>query len=214
VVHPGIDDALFRPAEPPPWRWRLLYLGRLDPRKGVHLAVDALAKLPTETTLVLQGSGDARYVEELRERAAALGVGDRVSFTSTPRERLREVYAEADVVLFPVQWEEPWGLVPLEAMAVGRPVIASGTGGSREYLEHESNCLIYAPADSGEALAAAVRRLAGDPALRERMRQAGTLTATPFTEAAYNRAIEAALTQASSASSSAGSIYSVRPWTP
>ncbi len=54
--------------------------------------------------------------------------------------------AAADALLFPVQWEEPWGLVPLEAMASGTPVVATGTGGSGEYLRDGDNCLVYATA--------------------------------------------------------------------
>jgi glycogen synthase len=193
IAHPGIDDALFRPAGAEPWGWRLLYLGRMDERKGVHLAIDALASLPGEATLTLQGTGDDAYVASLRDRAGAAGVSDRVRFSSAPRERLAEVYGSADAVLFPVQWEEPWGLVPLEAMAVGRPVVATGTGGSGEYLEHERNCLIYEPRASAEALAAAVMRLASDEALRERIRAGGFATAALYTETRYNDAIEQAL---------------------
>jgi glycosyltransferase involved in cell wall biosynthesis len=199
VVHPGIDETLFSAREPEPWRWRLLYLGRLDPRKGVHLAVEALALLPEEATLVIQGSGGAEdYGAELRARAAALGVADRVEFSTAPRQQLPDVYANADSLLFPVQWDEPWGLVPLEAMAIGRPVVATGTGGSREYLEHERNCLIYSPRDSAEAIAEAVRRLAHDGPLRERLRASGSETASRYTETAYNEAIARALEAAAS----------------
>jgi glycosyltransferase involved in cell wall biosynthesis len=106
------------------------------------------------------------------------------------------VYAQADALLFPVQWDEPWGLVPIEAMAVGRPVIASGTGGSAEYLQHERNCLIYTPRDSPGALAAAVSRLAGDEPLRRRLCENGRATAARFTETLYNEAIERALEEA------------------
>jgi glycogen synthase len=189
VAHPGIDNALFRPAPSEPWDWRLVYVGRLDDRKGVHVALDALSELPAEATLTIQGSGEEKYTQLLRERAPA----DRVSFTVEPRDRLPHVYAAADAVVFPVQWEEPWGLVPLEAMAVGRPVVASGTGGSAEYLEHEQNCLVYEPRDSPRALAEALRRLASDRDLRERVRQGGLRTAERYTEATYNDAIEAAL---------------------
>jgi glycogen synthase len=196
VVHPGIDDELFRAAEPPTWSWRLACVGRLDPRKGVHLAVDAIALLPAEATLVIAGAGDERYIEDLRRRAAAAGVDGRVEFVQLPREELARLYASADAVLFPVQWEEPWGLVPLEAMAVGRPVVASGTGGSREYLRHGENSLVYEPRDSAQAVADAVRRLAGDAALRARLRQGGLATARRYTESAYNEAIERALMEA------------------
>jgi hypothetical protein len=86
------------------------------------------------------------------------------------------LYAAHDAVLFPVTWAEPWGLVPLEAMAVGTPVIATGTGGSAEYLSDEGNALLAAPGDP-EALAGAVRRLAADAGLRARLAEAGRRTA-------------------------------------
>ncbi|MGZ4201735.1 MAG: glycosyltransferase family 4 protein [Thermoleophilaceae bacterium] len=199
VEHPGIEESLFMPSEPRPWVWRLLYLGRMDERKGVHVALEALALLPHEATLTLQGRGDPAYVERLRVRAGELGLGERVFFSSESRERLPEVYAAADVVLFPVQWDEPWGLVPLEAMAVGRPVVASGTGGSAEYLRHEENSLLYSPRNSPEALAAAVRRLADSEPLRLRLREGGFPTAVAHGERRYNQAIESALVEASGA---------------
>jgi glycogen(starch) synthase len=196
VEHPGIDDALFRPAPPrDDWNGQLLYLGRLDERKGVHVAIEALALLP-ETTLKVQGRGDPAYVMRLIHRAAQLDVLDRVDFTSEPRERLPKLYAEADAVLFPVQWDEPWGLVPLEAMAVGRPVIATGTGGSAEYLRHEHNCLIYEPRNSAADLARAVEHLSRNPALRACLRDGGLRTPRRFTERRYNEAIAAALAEA------------------
>jgi glycosyltransferase involved in cell wall biosynthesis len=196
VVHPGIDDSLFTAAPPRgEWRWRLLYLGRMDERKGVHVAVESLQHLP-EATLVIQGSGDPAYVDRLRERAAELGVNRRISFSKRPRGELPAVYADADAVLFPVQWDEPWGLVPLEAMAVGRPVVATGTGGSAEYLRDGENCLLYSPRKSPHALAVEVIRLAEDASLRSGLRDAGFATAARFTERRYNEAIAAALDEA------------------
>jgi glycogen synthase len=102
-----------------------------------------------------------------------------------------------------VLWEEPWGLVPLEAMAVGRPVVATGTGGSGEYLVDGENCLIYGPPDNAAQLAAAIRRLADDEGLRGRLREGGFATAEKFTEAAFNEAVSIALEQAASAPVSA-----------
>jgi glycosyltransferase involved in cell wall biosynthesis len=94
--------------------------------------------------------------------------------------------------VFPVTWDEPWGLVPLEAMAVGRPVVATGTGGSREYLADGENCLLF-PADDARTLAARLRRLAGDPALRERVVAGGRRTAATYTEAAFEATVLEAL---------------------
>jgi glycosyltransferase involved in cell wall biosynthesis len=121
-----------------------------------------------------------------------------VSFSRSRRDRLQEVYAEADAVLFPVQWEEPWGLVPLEAMAVGRPVVATGTGGSAEYLRHEDNCLLFQPRDSAAALAEAVESVARSDDLRTRLRDGGLRTAARFTQDAYDDAIRSVSAAAAS----------------
>lgn len=186
----GVDARTFPAAAERDWDWRLLYVGRIDPRKGIDTAVDALASLPG-ATLDVVGSGDREHHEALRARA-----GERVRFRAlVPREELGEVYAEADAVLFPVNWVEPWGLVPLEAMAVGRPVVATGLGGSGEYLHDGENCLIVPPADPA-ALAAAVERLAHDPALRARLRAGGFETAARYTEAECNATIVRALEDA------------------
>jgi glycosyltransferase involved in cell wall biosynthesis len=78
--------------------------------------------------------------------------------------------------------------VPLEAMALGRPVIATGQGGSGEYLRDEENCLLVPPANP-QAIAAAVRRLADDPQLRARIRTGGLATASELTETSFNHAV-------------------------
>lgn len=111
---------------------------------------------------------------------------------------LRTVYERCNAVLFPVRWSEPQGIVPLEAMALGRPVVATGMGGSGEYLEHERNCLIVPPADPA-GLARAVQRLAADPALRATLRTGGEATAGELTEPNFNRRVLAALRAAAGA---------------
>ena len=113
---------------------------------------------------------------------------DRVAFERPSREELPSLYAASDAVLFPVLWEEPWGIVPLEAMAVGRPVVATGTGGSAEYLRDGENCLLF-EAGNADALAAAVRRLT-DPALRIHLIAGGLETAPHHTESVLNEAVE------------------------
>jgi glycogen(starch) synthase len=198
VAPSGIDHRWVAGERPParPWRWRILNVGRIDPRKGIDTAIGALAHLPAEARLVVAGDGDPRALAELREQAAALGVDGRVEWLGpTPRDALPALYAEADVVVFPVHWDEPWGLVPLEAMACGRPVVATGRGGSAEYLRDGENCLLF-PAGDERALAAAIERLAGDDALRAALRAGGAATAPRFTDAEFNRRVEAALTAA------------------
>ncbi len=99
------------------------------------------------------------------------------SSATRPREELPAAYAEADALLFPVRWEEPWGLVPLEAMAVGTPVVATGTGGSGEYLRDGENALVIGRDAEPSDLSGALRRLAGDADLRRRLREGGIATA-------------------------------------
>jgi glycosyltransferase involved in cell wall biosynthesis len=196
VAHSGIDNSLMSMAAERPWGWRLLYLGRVDPRKGIDTAVAALAHLPRQATLTVAGDGDRRERGRLEALVADLGLGDRVEFTG-PCSRLavQGRYAASDAVLFPVRWAEPWGLVPLEAMAVGRPVVATGRGGSGEYLRDGDNCLLFAAGDP-QALAAALERLAGEDHLRARLREGGLRTAAEHTEDRFNRTVVAAVTSA------------------
>jgi len=180
VTWNGIDHRDFPVAnEVPdrPWRWRMVNAGRLDPRKGLETAIRALAELPEEATLELLPSVDDPYRAELERLARELGVADRVTFAMVTRAELRERYADADVCVFPTEWPEPFGLVPLEAMACGTPVVATGSGGSGEFLLHGENCLRF-PIGDASALAAAVRRLAENQDLRRRLVRAGFATAT------------------------------------
>jgi glycosyltransferase involved in cell wall biosynthesis len=189
ILSPGVDE-LFLSAppepEPPAWRWRLLYAGRVVEQKGVATAVEALALLPAQATLRIVGDGDRSYRAELERLAARLGVAGRVSFEPLrPPAELPEVYRAADVVVFPVQWNEPWGLVPLEAMAAGRPVVATGLGGSGDYLADGENALLFEARDPA-ALAAAVSALAADPRMRDRLREEGFRTAARHTARSFN----------------------------
>jgi glycogen(starch) synthase len=196
VAHSGIDPAFLEPAPAGDWRWRLLYVGRLDARKGPQTAIEALTHLPARASLRVVGGWDEAEADRLRALAGRLGVAARLSFDGQlERAALPGAYAAADAVVFPVIWEEPWGLVPLEAMGVGRPVVATGRGGSSEYLRDGENCLLF-PAGDAAALAGAVQRLAADPELCERLREAGRATAARHTEDAFNDAVERLLAEA------------------
>jgi glycosyltransferase involved in cell wall biosynthesis len=190
ILPPGIERSYavaLREHEPPEWRWRLLYIGRVVEQKGVRTAIEALALLPDEAGLVILGEGDEPYRRELEGLALALGVADRVEFKPPrPREELPDVYRASDMVGFPVQWAEPWGLVPLEAMALGRLVVATGTGGSGDFLVDRQNSLLFKPGEAA-ALAEAVKALAGDPNLRAQLRAGGFETAAQHTEDEFNR---------------------------
>ena len=181
VVHVALDTRRYPITDhdaPRPWRGRLLYAGRLDPRKGVETAVRAMAELEG-AELEIRGTGDDGYGQRLVSLAIELGVADRIALEPPRQDGLADRYRAADAVVFPSEWEEPFGLVPVEAMACGTPVVATGVGGSAEYLEHERNCLLFPPGDAA-ALAAAVRRLRDDPGLRAGLVRAGTETARRF----------------------------------
>jgi glycosyltransferase involved in cell wall biosynthesis len=196
VAHSGIHEDFLDPAPEQPWSWRLLYVGRLDPRKGVRTAVEALALLPSDGALHLIGGWDKSEEDRLRSLARERGVENQVSFGGQrSRSEIVAAYGEADAVIFPVEWEEPWGLVPLEGMARGRPVVATGRGGSAEYLRDGENCLLFEAGDPA-ALAAAIERLAGDEDLRARLREGGLDTAPRHTEAVLNEAVQRELLEA------------------
>jgi glycosyltransferase involved in cell wall biosynthesis len=190
VLTPGVEERYLTAPAPRArdWSWRLLYLGRVVEQKGVITAIEALAQLPAEATLAIVGSGDAAYRSALERRASALGVAARVTFAPpVDRDGTVSAYQAADVVLHPVRWGEPWGLVPLEAMAAGRPVVATGQGGSADFLDDGVNALLHAPGDAA-GLATALARLAGDPELRSRLVAAGHRTAQTHTATAFNLA--------------------------
>jgi glycosyltransferase involved in cell wall biosynthesis len=183
VVYSGIDRALFPALGGPPERsagWRLAYIGRLDERKGVATLLRALPHLPAETTLACYGRGGAHDRARLEALARDLRVDNRVRFGSLERDQLAACYSNASVVVFPSEWEEPFGLVPLEAMACGTPVVATGVGGSGEFLRDGENCVIF-PARDERALAAAVQRVHDDASLREQVVRGGLRTADVFT---------------------------------
>lgn len=161
------------------WQWQLLAVGRVEPRKGFDVAVAALALLPGACLRII-GVADPGHLLELTQRATRLGVGDRVRFEAVPRKDLRQAYAEADAVLFTSRWQEPFGLVPLEAMTQSTPVVATRRGGSAEFLVDGLNCLEI-PVDDPAALARAVQRLSVDPGLRDVLVQGGHEVAARYT---------------------------------
>lgn len=183
VVRNGIDAALFEVARaddaPMPTPLRCLYAGRIEPRKGVHVGLTAVALLDAAgvaATLTIRGWADHDYEVGLRAIAAERGIEGLVRFEPpVARERMRDVYADHDVVLFPTLWEEPFGLVPLEAMAAGCVVAATGSGGSGEYLADGVNSVL-SPRDDPPALAGRLLTLAADPAMVARLRRGGRET--------------------------------------
>ena len=181
VVPCGVDVSLFRPDGAGrlwnPRRPMLLSLGRLVPRKGIDDAIRMLAHLP-ECELVVAGGpprerlADDPEAQRLLEVAERAGVGSRVTFLgAVGRTEVPDLIRSADVVVC-LPWYEPFGLVPLEAMACGTPVVGSRVGGLVDTIEDGSTGWLVEPRDPAQA-AAAVRRLLASPGLLRAMQLSG-----------------------------------------
>jgi glycosyltransferase involved in cell wall biosynthesis len=186
VVPCGVDLEHFTPAPTPNashvvpqrrCRHRLLSVGRLVPRKGYDIIVEALTWLP-ETELLIAGgagSGDAtpdREHDRLIAFAERLGVADRVRLIGqVARADMPALLRSADLVICS-PWYEPFGIVPLEAMACGVPVVASAVGGMLDTVVDSVTGALVTPRDP-VALAEVVGALLESPSRRTEFARAG-----------------------------------------
>lgn len=184
VLWPGISRALAdqRALPPPPAGVRplvLLSLNRYERKKGVELAVRGLSLMDRreDARLVIAGGYDDRlaenrdYMQELRDLATTLGVAERVRFLCSVSDADREqLFEEAAAVLYTPR-DEHFGIVPIEAMSRGRPVIAVNSGGPLETIAHLETGILCPP--TPEAFAGAMDRLVADDEQRMRMGDAG-----------------------------------------
>ena len=151
----------------------VLYVGRTSPVKGIHHLLDAFALLAgdhSQSRLVLAAGPDLLSV---RERAAALGISDRVE---TPGwlegAALADVYSSARVLAVPSVWPEPFGMTGPEAMAYGVPVVASDVGGIRAWLAPGRGGTLV-PAGDPKALASALATFLDDPSAADAVGSVG-----------------------------------------
>ena len=182
VIPPGVDHTMFLPGDAREARARLdlpqdrpvlLFVGRIQPLKGVDLAVRCLAALPDRSALLVivggpsGADGDAE-VERLRALVAELGVEDRVRWAPPqPHGALADWYRAADVCLVPSRTES-FGLVALEAAACGTPVVAANVGGLRSLVDNGHTGFLV-DGRSGPAFAGPVERLLADDRLAAEM---------------------------------------------
>jgi len=190
IVDPGEARALAStPASfPLPDRF-LLFIGKLEENKGARLLIPAVAAAQTPLPLVVLGEGS--LVHALKFDATAAGVPLIVRGWAE-REDVIRALARATVLVFPSLWPEPLSRVLLEALAVGTPIAAMDTGGTREILANgDSGLMVSETSGLGDAVA----RLAGDASLRARMSEGARARAAAFSpealvpryEAVYRR---------------------------
>jgi glycosyltransferase involved in cell wall biosynthesis len=200
IIFPGLSPTEFPPlVEVPdrPWRWRLLWVGRVIEEKGIETAIKALSYLLPDTMLDIVGPIEPAYRHRLEALATSLDVASRLSFSLASRGQMRQRYQQGDVTLFTSMIEhEAFGLVPLEAMASGCPVIATCVGGSSEYCLDGVNCM-RVPTGDPSALAHAVQQLAQSQDLRRRLVEGGLHTASARTLDRQTAGIERSLLAAS-----------------
>lgn len=184
LIPNGVDIARFEGAQPLPGRGperpTVVFLGRIDePRKGLAVLLEALpelVRLVPDVRLLVAGPGDADDVREavprsLRDRVELLG---RVSEADKPR-----VFASGSVYCAPNTHGESFGIVLVEAMAAGTPVVASDLEAFRRVLDDGRGGVLVPVRDAG-ALAAALGALLGDAARREELVAAGRATVRAY----------------------------------
>ncbi len=165
------------------------------PDKGVDFLLTALGKLQHPWRAVIAGTGPAE--EWLREKTHTEGLSDRVHFAGwLDAASMEALYAATRLVVFPSVWNEPFGLVGLEAMAHGLPVVAFEVGGVPEWLTDGETGLL-APRRDTDALARAIDRLLADPELCRRLGANGhDRAATHYSRPAHAARLEYVLTAA------------------
>ena len=198
VIPNGVDVELFGDAEPPadlPEGRRVLWVGRLDPQKGFPIALRAFARLAEDlpdVSFVVAGDGPEHGAvemlpSELRARVTMLG--------SVPHDELPKYHAAADAFIAPALGQESFGMVLIEAMAAGVPVVASDIAGYREVVRDGIEGSLVPPGDA-EGLAAALRPILTDTEFAERLRAAGRARALEFSWAHVVDRIEAVYKEA------------------
>jgi glycosyltransferase involved in cell wall biosynthesis len=158
VVYNAVDAASDAPPTPPLPRPLVLFLGRITLQKGPEYFLEAARRVldvQPDAHFVMAGTGD--LLPRMIERAAELGISSRVSFPGfVDRERAAALYAAADVFVMP-SVSEPFGIVPLEAMDRGVPVIVSRQSGVSELIANALKCDPWEVERMAEGIASALR---------------------------------------------------------
>ena len=186
IIPNGIDSGRFHPDVAPveglrDGKLNILFVGRMDRRKGLPYLFRALPliqrSIPRLVRLILVGEGSLR--RKVMPRPISLGGAEIMAVGRVDAELLPSYYASADIFCSPATGRESFGIVLLEAMASGIPIVASDIPGFRNVVTGGKDGFLVAPG-SPEEIADAVTRIAGDSAMAARMAGAGRLKALDY----------------------------------
>ena len=177
VIYPGIPTQLFRGEVKlaSPTTMKFLVSAALVKDSGVMTAVQALRivrERGAKCSLTIYGRGDSDYMAQLRSHVIRFQLPVDFQIASNPQKEMPGIYRQFDAFLHTSQWDEPYLIAPLEAMASGLPVIGSTAGGAAEVLRHGENSLTYTPGAAPE-LAGCMERLLTHSELRPQLAEAG-----------------------------------------
>ncbi len=177
ILHPVVSMEKAEPA-PVPDANHILYVGQLIRGKGVDILLHALKALRDNASCdfkaTIIGTGNAEY--KLKTLAIELGLSNHVEFKGwVPNHKLGAFYQSAKVLVVPSRWPEPFGMIGLEAMRYGRPVVGFDVGGIPDWLEHNVTGLL-APEQDANALSWAIARILSDTKLANKLGHNGYIS--------------------------------------
>ena len=186
IIPNGVDTNHFRPDVEPleeylDGKLNIVFIGRLEKRKGLDYLLEAYRQVKQvipESRLIVVGPG-IRLRKKYERRVARNGIKDVTFVGFASYDDLPRYYKTADIVCCPATGWESFGIVLIEAMAVGTPVVASDISGYASVLTHEDEGLLVPP-KSVSKLTEALLTLANDRAMRQRMGQHGIVSARQY----------------------------------
>lgn len=189
VLHPFINTEKFHPAPKTDLTFRALYVGTIEPRKGVHYLIPAFLQANiSNSELLLVGGTSTRVLRILIEKTLSQNPNIKQEFWNFNSQDPVQVFSRCSVLVLP-SVEDGFGLVALEAMACGLPVIVTSNCGAADLVEDGINGFIVPPRDE-KAIAEKLNFLAANDSIRLEMGKAARDTAVSYNQKLYQNQLE------------------------